>query len=175
MKRTRKAPARRSKSKARINPAFARYALRVARSPIQGYGVYAEEGIPRRKRVIEYTGEKIPAKEGTRRAIRRWREGSRRVVIFRLSSRWCLDADVGGSGAELVNHSCAPNLETRKNRGRIYYYCRRTIRAGEELTVDYRFEADAIQVPCKCGAPSCRGTINLKPKRNRKRHRSRRA
>lgn len=156
---------RRSKSATTINPAYAKFLLRVGRSPIQGIGVFAQERIPARRRVMEYTGEKIPMKEGMRRLVRLWKAGgSRRVVIFRLNRRWCVDADAGGSGAELINHSCAPNLETRKLRGHIYYYSRRAIRPGEELTVDYRFDPDAIQVPCKCGAPTCRGTINLKRK-----------
>jgi SET domain-containing protein len=39
---------------------------------------------------------------------------------------------------------------------------RRVIERGEELTVDYHFEADAETVPCSCGSKKCRGTINLK-------------
>lgn len=159
----------REKAAPRINSVFARFAMRVGRSAIQGLGVFALEKIPSHRRVIEYTGEKISAKEGLRRLVKIWNGGgSRRIVIFRLNPRWCVDPDAGGSGAEFINHSCAPNLVTRKMAGHIYYYSRRLIREDEELTVDYRFDADGIQVPCKCGAPSCRGTINLKPKPQRK-------
>jgi len=28
--------------------------------------------------------------------------------------------------------------------------------------VDYRFEKHVDKVPCACGSPHCRGTINLK-------------
>jgi SET domain-containing protein len=45
--------------------------------------------------------------------------------------------------------------------GRIFYYSRRDIRKGEELTVDYHFAPDVERVPCACGSPNCRGTINL--------------
>lgn len=42
-------------------------------------------------------------------------------------------------------------------------FCARTeLRAGQELTYDYRFKeegADA-KVACGCGAPNCRGTLN---------------
>ena len=38
---------------------------------------------------------------------------------------------------------------------------KRSIAEGEELTVDYRFSNKIEQVPCRCGAPECRGTINL--------------
>jgi SET domain-containing protein len=36
------------------------------------------------------------------------------------------------------------------------------IQPGEELTLDYRFEPDVMRVKCFCGAPNCRGQINLK-------------
>jgi SET domain-containing protein len=39
---------------------------------------------------------------------------------------------------------------------------KRRIRKGDELTVDYHFEKDIEDIPCKCGAANCRGTINLK-------------
>jgi SET domain-containing protein len=46
-------------------------------------------------------------------------------------------------------------------KGHILYMSLRPIRKGEELTVDYHFSKDVERVPCKCGAPQCRGTINL--------------
>jgi hypothetical protein len=38
---------------------------------------------------------------------------------------------------------------------------RRPIRAGAELTIDYSFSPNAAKVACRCGAPLCRGTINI--------------
>jgi hypothetical protein len=32
--------------------------------------------------------------------------------------------------------------------------------AGEELTYDYRFSGDE-QLPCNCGAATCRGFVNV--------------
>jgi SET domain-containing protein len=46
-------------------------------------------------------------------------------------------------------------------KGHILYMSKRAIRRGEELTVDYRFDKDIEEVKCRCGAPSCRGVINL--------------
>jgi len=69
---------------------------------------------------------------------------------------------VGGSGAELINHCCDPNLVRRRIGGHIYYYSRRRIRPGEELSVDYRFSKDSLRMKCRCGSPKCRGTINMK-------------
>jgi hypothetical protein len=42
-----------------INPERCRFKLRYGRSTIHRWGIFAEEVIPARRRVIEYTGEKI--------------------------------------------------------------------------------------------------------------------
>ena len=36
------------------------------------------------------------------------------------------------------------------------------VQAGQELTYDYRLakEDDGEKLPCLCGAPTCRGTLN---------------
>ena len=45
-------------------------------------------------------------------------------------------------------------------RGRLYYISSRRIRRNEELTFDYKYDARLPPIPCRCGASSCRGTIN---------------
>ena len=72
-----------------------------------------------------------------------------------------LDGAFGGSGAEIINHSCDPNLRTWNFKGHILYMSKRVIRPGEELTVDYRFSDKIDKVKCRCGSPNCRGVINL--------------
>ncbi len=106
--------------------------------------------------MIEYTGERISRAETKRRAE------APLNYLFTLDSYWTVDGAVGGSGAEFINHSCEPNLYSKIVRGHILYVSRRVIQPGEELTVDYRFDRDVERVPCSCGAPGCRGTINLK-------------
>ena len=69
---------------------------------------------------------------------------------------------MGGSGAEIINHSCDPNLRSCIVGGHILYMSKRAIRRGEELTVDYRFSDKIEKVRCRCGSSVCRGTINLK-------------
>ena len=42
----------------------------------------------------------------------------------------------------------------------VVFFTRTNIRAGQELTFDYRFkveEDDRDRVPCHCGAPDCKG------------------
>jgi uncharacterized protein len=149
----------------KIKAGSTKWQLLVQPSPIQGLGVFALENIPPNRKVIEYTGERISEREAVARFEKIWRSGGeeKKICLFRLSERYMLDGAVGGSGAELINHGCDPNLTKRLIRGHIFYYSRRSIRPNEELTVDYEFEQDAVPVVCRCGSPACRGTINKAP------------
>jgi uncharacterized protein len=139
----------------KLDPRYCCYALRISESGIHRRGVFAEETIPARRKVIEYTGEKINRRETKRRG-----QGSV-TYLFTLDNYWTIDGAVGGSGAELINHSCEPNLRTQIVKGHILYISTRRIRKGEELTVDYRFSPKIDKVRCRCGTNGCRGTINL--------------
>jgi hypothetical protein len=138
----------------RIDPQFCCFRLRVGTSRIHRWGVYALEPIPSKRKVIEYTGEMVSRKEAKKRG------SGKMTYLFTLDSYWCKDGAVGGSGAELINHSCDPNIRAVILKGHILYMSKRAIRKGEELTVDYNFDKDVATVHCKCGAKNCRGTIN---------------
>jgi SET domain-containing protein len=140
-----------------IDSRYAAFQLRVEPSPIHRWGIVAGEFIPKGRKVIEYTGERISRVETARRA----RISTRLNYLFTLDKYWTVDGSVGGSGAEFINHCCDPNCKARITGGHIYYYSKRDIEAGEELTVDYRFDHDVEKVSCACGAATCRGTINL--------------
>jgi SET domain-containing protein len=142
-------------SKPQLNLDFCHFRLTIRPSKIHRWGVYAGEDIPARRKVIEYTGERISRRETKRRGQGKY------IYLFTLDSYWCVDGAVGGSGAELINHSCDPNLYSWIHHGHILYMSKRPIRRGEELTVDYRFDKDVETVHCMCGAKICRGTINL--------------
>lgn len=146
-----------------LDPRFRSWQLRINRSSIQGLGVFAAESITPGRKVIEYTGEIITLREARARYERMMRSYKpKKFCFFHLNRNRIIDGAVGGSGAELINHSCDPNLRTRRIRGHILYFSKRRIRKGEELTVDYRFSKKALRVPCNCGSPLCRGTINRK-------------
>ncbi len=140
----------------RIDPKHSNFLLKLAPSKIHRWGVYAGEPIAANRKVIEYTGEKISRTETKRRA-----QSAAFIYLFTLDSYWTIDGAVGGSGAEYINHSCEPNLASRIVKGHILYVSLRHIKRGEELTVDYRFDKKVDRISCKCGAPGCRGTINL--------------
>ncbi len=140
--------------KPKLNPAATEFALQIKRSRIHRFGVFTKQDIPKGARVIEYTGERI-----SRREIKRRLEGEF-TYIFMLDSYWGLDGAVNGSGAEIVNHSCEPNLKADIVAGRqIVYLSERRIKAGEELTIDYYFDANQDPHECHCGARNCRGDM----------------
>lgn len=144
-------------SEPHIDPQATRFRLRLAYSPIHRWGVYAEELIPKGRKIIEYTGERISRRETKRRF-----ESREENYLFTLDSYWTVDGAVGGSGAQYINHCCDPNCFSSIQKGHILYMAKRDIQPGEELTIDYRFDKDVETVACKCGTPACRGTINLK-------------
>lgn len=138
-----------------IDSRYCRYRLEIRESRIHHRGVYALEPIPPRRKVIEYTGEKIGRRETKKR-------GQGEITyLFTLDDYWTLDGAIGGSGAEIINHSCDPNLYTWIFKGHILYMSKRAVRRGEELTVDYLFSDKIEKVRCQCGSGKCRGTINL--------------
>lgn len=158
-----KARARSAEAKPAIDTRCACFRLRLRRSRIHGWGVYAAEIIPAGRKVIEYTGERISRVENRRRFVRAWtRGGDRAIYLASVDPYWSIDGARGGSGAERINHSCEPNVKMRRIRHQLFFFSLRRIRAGEELTVDYRFRKDGPRIPCRCGAPTCRGTINLR-------------
>jgi len=102
---------------------------------------------------MEYTGVRLNRKQAA--AI----ESGEYTYLFAIDSYWTLDGAQGGSGAEIINHSCEPNLVSRVMKGHILYISLRDVAPGEELTIDYNFSDLKEMTPCSCGAPTCRGTI----------------
>jgi SET domain-containing protein len=139
-----------------IDPRFTAFRLAIRSSRIHHRGVFAEQRIPANRKVIEYTGEKINRRETKRRG------NSSLTYLFTLNDYWTIDGSIGGSGAEIINHCCEPNLRSTIQRGHILYWSKRSIEKGEELTIDYLFSKKVETVPCICGSPKCRGTINVK-------------
>ena len=140
--------------KAIISPTGALCRLAVRPSRIHRFGVFAEEAIPAGNDIIQYTGERVSRKEAVRRSR------CSRTYLLRLNSYWFVDGSANGSGAEYINHCCEPNVRFHGDGNEVWCQAIRDIRAGEELTIDYKFPRDSALVPCHCGATGCRGTIN---------------
>jgi SET domain-containing protein len=150
----------------------------IRQSPIQGRGAFATRRIRKGERIIEYAGERISNAEADKRYDDE-RMRRHHTYLFTVSQRTVVDGAAGGNAARFINHCCEPNCETVIEDGRIWIDALRTIRVGEELTYDYRYErtsddgeAEEAKYPCRCGARRCRGTILLpRPRRRRKRSR----
>jgi len=140
-----------------------RFAVR--RSAIHGRGVFALTLIPKRTRLIEYTGERISHEEADARYSKA-HENSPHTMLFTVNDKIVIDATRRGSSARWINHSCSPNCEIADENDRIYIETRRDIRPGEELTYDYNLQLGEPHTTaakrahrCFCGSRRCRGTM----------------
>ena len=121
------------------------------RSNVHGMGVFALEPISKNTRIIDYAGELVRNSESEAREERYLAEGC--IWVFRVNRNWSRDAAVGGNLARFINHSCKPNCWIEIVDRTIWIRASRTIRAGEELTYDYRTDGEQT-IPCRC-RPGC--------------------
>jgi SET domain-containing protein len=128
--------------------------LSIKKSAIEGKGCFAIAHFEGRRKIAEYTGEKITNAEANRRA------GRRRLRICAINDRWSLDGSRYGNGTHYINHSCEPNAYMKILYGHVLFIALRDIEPGEEITVDYEDTLHSDKKRCICGASSCRGTIN---------------
>jgi uncharacterized protein len=147
----------------------------VRRSKIQGRGVFARSAIAPGERIIEYTGRLITNDEADAQcddeAMRR-----HHTFLFGVDEKYTVDGAHGGNEARYINHSCEPNCESVVEGRRVFIHALRTIEAGEEIVYDYWYTTDESYslidlqriYPCRCHAPTCRGTLARPPRRRRK-------
>jgi SET domain-containing protein len=135
-------------------PAYQKYRVRVARSPIDGQGVFAAEPMPARRKIGEIRGESIAVADARRRAA-----GQRRIMIVEISTRKAVDASRSQDPMRYTNHSCAPNARLCIRDGRIEFYALRDIAVDEEVTVNYGETHHEGRLTCRCGAPKCVGRL----------------
>ena len=159
------------KSLTSISPAKADSpAYEVRRSDIHGNGVFARRTIEAGERIVEYTGERITSDES---AIRAEQGGGpvNHTFFFSLADGNVIDGGSGGNDARFINHACEPNCEAYEEDGKVFIYSLQEIEKGEELNYNYALiyeERHTAAVKklfeCRCGAPSCTGTM-LAPKK----------
>lgn len=128
--------------------------LSVKKSAIQGMGCFSVTHFRGRRKIAEYTGERITNAEANLRASRP------KLRICEINNRWSLDGSRGGNGTHYINHCCEPNAYMKILYGHILFIALRDIKPGEEITIDYESTLHSNKKRCTCGAPSCRGTIN---------------
>lgn len=134
-------------------PGSTRYECIEKRSPINGFGTFAAERIPARRKIGEIGGHIISIREARAAAKR-----GGKLYVIDLSPRKALDCS-RGNVLHRINHSCDPNAYLRVAFGRVEVYALRAIRKDEEIVVDYRLAPDPGGMACRCGSPKCRGRI----------------
>ncbi len=149
-------------------------AYEVRRSTIHGNGVFASRDIEAGECIVEYEGERISSDES---AIRAEQGGGpiNHTFFFSLADGRVIDGGSGGNDARFINHACEPNCEAYEEDGRVFIYALQEIAKGEELNYNYALiyeerhtAAVKKQFACRCGAPSCTGTM-LAPKKRKRR------
>lgn len=144
----------------------------VRNSVIHGRGVFARRTIRKGSIVIEYRGDRTTWDEALERPPSD-PDNPTHTFFFELSDGTIIDAGIRGNAARWINHSCEPNCETfEDDDGRVFIEALRTIKAGEELTYDYKLSLDGrvskktrAEYMCRCGATRCRGSLLDKAKR----------
>lgn len=123
---------------------------------VTGLGLFAAEDIPAGKKFLEYVGPLIPNEEVERRRGR---------YFFEVNSKWSIDGSPRSNVARYVNHSCRPNTDAFVTGRRVWFWARRNIKAGEEITCHYGpsyFDDYIRPVGCKCA--KCRPDLRRRPK-----------
>ena len=128
--------------------------LAIRKSPIVGKGCFSVAHFKARRKIAEYTGEKITNAEANHRA------GRRKLRICAINDQWSLDGSRNGNGTHYINHSCEPNSYMKVVYGHILFLALRDIQPGEEITIDYEETLHSDRKRCNCAQASCRGTIN---------------
>jgi SET domain-containing protein len=150
-----------------IMPASAGKKLYTVRnSSIHGRGVFASTEIPRGTSIIEYKGKRTSWDEALA-APDSDPDDPAHTFLFQIDDGRVIDARVRGNAARWINHSCWPNCVTHEDdAGHVFIEAKRRIRAGDELTYDYRLTVEGrltrkekAQYACRCGTAKCRGTL----------------
>jgi uncharacterized protein len=96
-----------------------------------GFGLFATRPIKKRRRIAEYKGPLLTAKEAEKAENR----GNR--YLFEINSRWTVDGTARSNIARYFNHSCNPNADITIRDRRIFIFTKRNIKPGEEIVYDY--------------------------------------
>lgn len=109
-----------------------------------GLGLFTLLSIRAGRRIIEYVGPVITTEEADRLGGK---------YLFAVDDERAIDGRARDNTARYINHSCRPNAEAFTSGRCVWIYSKRTIQAGEQITIDYGEEyINAHMKPsgCKC-------------------------
>ncbi|KAL0239746.1 hypothetical protein GEMRC1_009854 [Eukaryota sp. GEM-RC1] len=128
----------------------------------KGFGLTSKVFIKPNTFIMEYIGEVISNDLAQRRLAKLVAKSSP-CYLLSLGHGLVIDAKHRGSFARFINHSCDPNCEvevwTVDGLLRALIVSKRAIKAGEEITFDYKFTETYVKVNCFCGSHNCRKTL----------------
>jgi len=138
------------------------------RSHIHGWGLFTKVDLPKDSMIVEYMGEIIRKSVADAREKAYEISGEGSCYMFRLDLNQIVDATQIGCMARFMNHCCQPNayakviaIDTdRGQENKIVVFSQTDIKAGEEITYDYKFPVEDGSLKCTCGAPNCIGRMN---------------
>lgn len=138
------------------------------RSHIHGWGLFSKVDLPKDSMIVEYMGEIIRKSVADAREKAYEISGEGSCYMFRLDLNRIVDATQIGCMARFMNHCCQPNayakviaVDTdRGQENKIMIFSHTDIKAGEEITYDYKFPVEDGSLKCTCGAPNCIGRMN---------------
>ena len=125
-----------------------------------GLGLFATKRIPKGKKIVEYTGPRVPNDIV---------DQSNGKYFFGVTKKWSIDGSGRDNVARYANHSCAPNAEAIITSNRVWIWSRRAIEPGEEIVYDYGkeyFDGIIKDIGCKCA--KCAPRIHSNGKHQRR-------
>jgi len=129
-------------------------------SEIEGSGIFAKEHISTGEVILVFSGRLLSSQQlmeicdNSESTFERTLERYTVQIeedLFQLSVTNELEP------AELINHSCEPNLGFRDQAMLVSM---KDVQVGEELTFDYSLESTVLTMKCLCGTKTCRGLIS---------------
>jgi SET domain-containing protein len=123
-------------------------------SKIHGIGVFANVRIGADQVLTCYDGKILTAKEVKRELA------IGNPFLLELPDGRVLDGSTGKGLGRFFNYSCDPSAHLEYREGIPLIVSSRAIARGEEITIDYGFDASEVtRFPCACGKPCCVGYI----------------
>ncbi|PFH31702.1 hypothetical protein BESB_026760 [Besnoitia besnoiti] len=155
---------------ARVPPFVVRTKLlKLGKSRVHGWGVFAAEPICKDEFVIEYSAVVVSEAMANFREWQYMQSMGGSTYLFKLKNSTIADATQSGAVTRFINHSCHPNCQTRDLDGgsdddgrncHVGIFALRDIAIGEELFYNYSLSEGALgHEACHCGAPGCKGVM----------------
>lgn len=125
--------------------------LRVERSEIHRYGLFAKEFIRDGDVILEFPEPKFVKSP-------KYLQN----VGLKVSSEKYIDPNESQGLGQFINHSCSPNCSIVFDKKHVIIVAKEDIRPNTELTLDYQMEPGPkkLALTCNCGSSSCRGWLN---------------